>query len=601
MPWDHVVASVLAPLAIWVLLNGVDDCVLDAACAYQWLCARLSKDAEAAFPDASELAGVPERRMAIFVASWHEHSVLQRMVERNMGSQEYSNFDFFLGVYPNDTRTIAAAKEAKRLFPDKVHIATCPHEGPTSKADCLNWIYQRMLLFEEENGARFEMVLTHDAEDLVHPEALRWINYYAQWHDMVQIPVLALPTPWHALTHGVYCDEFAEFQFKDMPARQFLGGFIPSNGVGTGFSRASLDRLAAAHENRVFEPSCLTEDYENGYRLHRLGCAQKFMPIHRHNGSVVATREYFPQKFRLAVKQRTRWVTGIALQSWEFHGVSDTLAQAYWFWRDRKSIIGNLVTPFTNVLFLYGTITWAWSLERHTSWGLAQAAHNPFLIHAMFLSMALQAFHVSVRAWCSGRIYGWKFACAVPLRVIWGNWINFFATASALYRYSNAKVRRQPLRWLKTTHSYPNRAALVEKRLKLGEILVGSQYVTAAQLEEAMRTKPAGALLGEHLLNLGMVTDEELYEALSLEQDIPYGKPERSIVSVPITRSFPVAVARKWQVLPFRVVAGELYVASSTSPHHTMCAELKTYSSLELRFQLVTPREFQELAIEYLP
>jgi adsorption protein B len=71
-----------------------------------------------------------------------------------------------------------------------------------------------MLLHEQETGERFDMVLTHDAEDLMDPDALRWINYYAQFNDMVQIPVLALKTPFRNLSHGVYCDEFAEFQFK---------------------------------------------------------------------------------------------------------------------------------------------------------------------------------------------------------------------------------------------------------------------------------------------------------------------------------------------------------------------------------------------------
>ena len=118
-----------------------------------------------------------------------------------------------------------------------------------------------MLLYEEEHGVRFDMILTHDAEDLIDPDALRWINYYAQWNDMVQIPVLALKTPVREFSHGVYCDEFTEFQFKDMPARQLLGGFIPSNGVGTGFSRRALELLAEAHHNRIFEPTCLTEDY----------------------------------------------------------------------------------------------------------------------------------------------------------------------------------------------------------------------------------------------------------------------------------------------------------------------------------------------------
>ena len=66
---------------------------------------------------------------------------------------------------------------------------------------------------------------------------------------MVQIPVLPLPTGLAEMTHGVYCDEFAEYQLKDIPARQRLGGFLPSNGVGTGFDRNALER-SGVHPRR---------------------------------------------------------------------------------------------------------------------------------------------------------------------------------------------------------------------------------------------------------------------------------------------------------------------------------------------------------------
>src|SRR5277367_5395288 len=123
---------------------------------------------------------------------------------------------------------------------------------------------------------------------------------------MVQIPVLALPTPLGEIAHGVYCDEFCEYQHKDMMARSFMGGFVPSNGVGTGFSRRALELLAAAHSNRIFEPACLTEDYENGFRIARLGLSQKFIPIHLRHGRAIATREYFPRRFADAIRQRSR-------------------------------------------------------------------------------------------------------------------------------------------------------------------------------------------------------------------------------------------------------------------------------------------------------
>jgi bacteriophage N4 adsorption protein B len=210
---DHWIASLLVPLAFWVLLNGIDDLIIDFTSLVSYIGRVLSKDPRHRVPSDEEIDAVPPRRMAVFVALWHEHLVIQKMIDNNVTKLNYPCVDFFAGVYPNDARTLAAVREAMKRYPN-VHLSIAPHDGPTSKADNLNWIYQRMLLHEEKHGVRFEMILTHDAEDLMDPDGLRWINYYAQWNDMVQIPVLALWTPARQLSHGVYCDEFAEFQFK---------------------------------------------------------------------------------------------------------------------------------------------------------------------------------------------------------------------------------------------------------------------------------------------------------------------------------------------------------------------------------------------------
>src|SRR6185312_6960736 len=45
------------------------------------------------------------------------------------------------------------------------------------------------------------------------------------------------------------------YQTKDIPVRQFLGGFVASNGVGTGFPRAVLEQLAAGNSGRIFDPA----------------------------------------------------------------------------------------------------------------------------------------------------------------------------------------------------------------------------------------------------------------------------------------------------------------------------------------------------------
>jgi adsorption protein B len=600
MPIDHWIANLMAPLALWVVVNGFDDLFILLVAAFAWLRFRFASDRRERTPTERELDAVPQRRMAIFVCLWHEHGVIRDMVEHNIRSIRYQNYDFFIGVYPNDTPTVAAATEVCNRYPN-VHLSMTPHPGGTSKADNLNWIFQRMLLHEERHNVQFEMIVIHDAEDVIHPDDLRWLNYYAQWYDMVQIPVLALPTPFRQLTHGVYCDEFAEFQFKDMPARETLGGFLPSCGVGTGFSRRALESVAAAHSNQIFDATSLTEDYEIGFRIHRLGYRQKFIRILCRNEKFVATREFFAQNFRKAVNQRSRWVTGIGLQSWEKHGLRDTMSQFYWFWRDRKGLVANILTPVTNGLCLYGMITWAIASAHHVQWGLGAELQAGWLRELGWWPVLLVFPQTASRMYCCGLVYGWKFAAFVPVRVPWANFINCCAAFKAIWNYLVARVRGVPLRWLKTEHAYPNRAALLTGRRKLGDILVDSGYFAAEELNSILAVQPACTRIGEYLVQLGRLSEEQLYAALGLQHDLPFGKPQADVISPEVTRAIPADLARRCKVLPFRVVAGQLYIATQEVPTEQILSQVRVFWPLEVRFRLVNPRAFKELIDEYLP
>ena len=175
------------------------------------------------------------------------------------------------------------------------------------------------------------------------------------------------------MTHGIYCDEFAEFQTIDMRARGLSGSFLPSNGVGTGYSRAVLDRLAEERSNRVFEPASLTEDYESGVRIFQLGFRQFFAKLERHNGAFLATREYFPRTFHAAVRQRTRWVTGICLQGWERLGWHESGITRYWFWRDRKALITNPIGLLVSLLMMLSLADLAVAYLTGSPWHFAIA------------------------------------------------------------------------------------------------------------------------------------------------------------------------------------------------------------------------------------
>ncbi|HEY1760631.1 MAG TPA: glycosyl transferase family protein [Bryobacteraceae bacterium] len=583
--FDRGMLWLLMPLAWTILLSGLDDIVVDAFWAFAWIKAKVRPAARLFPPGEGQLASAPQRRIAILVPLWHEHEVIGKMLEHNFASIRYSDYHIFAGCYPNDDLTQEAVQSAAARFPN-VHLALCPHDGPTSKADCLNWIFQHLLLEEEAQGEPFEVIVTHDAEDLIHPEELRWINYYSGRFDFIQTPVLALPTPLWDFTHGVYCDEFAEYHTRDMTVRAISGGFVPSSGVGTGYRREALERLARASSNRIFDPEALTEDYVNGLRLFRLKCTQTFVPLGRGSSApdLVATRELFPQTWGAALRQRTRWVTGIALQGWQQFGWRGTPGEVYWLWRDRKGLIGNPLSLLSNAVFAYGVATSLWTRM------------SPAAARVGIATLTLQLLRAGIRMACVARVYGLPFSLGVPFRAVYANALNSAATFQALGRYAVARALGRPLKWLKTEHAYPTRAILLAHKRRLGDILIGSGHLTPDALAAALEFCPPSLRLGEHLINTGQLTPEVLYEALSVQQGLPVVEVDAGSVPVGVAHALPEKVARDWKVLPFRVADGNLFLAGPEIPTPETTRALRPFTSLELRFHLVTPDAFETLA-----
>jgi hypothetical protein len=67
-----------------------------------------------------------------------------------------------------------------------------------------------------------------------------------------------------------------------------------------------------------------------------------------------------------------------------------------------------------------------------------------------------------------------------------------------------------------------------------------------------------------------------------------------------VARSLPEHAMRRWQVLPFRIAEGALFVASPEAPESGLATELAAFTSLELRFHLIPQREFDQLAAALL-
>lgn len=572
----------LAVLASVLLVSGIDDFFPMLICI--WSSVRGPR-----LPDSGN---ADQRRIAIFVPCWQEADVIGSMLRHNIAAIKYRNFDFFIGTYPNDPQTTGEVRSLAGLF-GNVQLAMCHRAGPTSKADCLNSIFARMQELEAERGIRFDTIVLHDAEDIIHPDALDIINRERAYYDMVQVPVLPLKTGLDEITHGIYCDEFAEFQTLDMLARRYSGAFVPSNGVGTGFCREMLAQFAAEQNGQVFDPASLTEDYEIGVKVHAAGYRQMFVPLRRGENGWMVTREYFPRKLKSAIRQRTRWVTGIALQCWERVGWPGNWGTKYWFWRDRKGLVASPLSLLANVISVVGLIDYtAATVGHYVAWF---ASTWPLVARLCCLTLALQVFRILLRAACVARIYGLRFAIGVPFRAVHANMVNCCASMTALRDYLQARMHGRKLVWQKTDHMYPSAQTLPLKRRDLLEVLHECSCLSAEEVADLRRRLPPDADPATFLFKAGLVSEDLLCLSQSLQCGVPAVRVNHSLVRKHVLRSLPTYIEERYGLLPFDMHDGKLAVAGWLVPSAHVLDELKARINLDVEFQLVRRSDYEEL------
>ncbi|MFN3287968.1 MAG: glycosyl transferase family protein, partial [Sphingomonadaceae bacterium] len=431
---------------IGLLVSGLDDLAVDLA----WLA---SRPAARRHPPvvAEDLVTSAPGRFAILVPAWDEGELVGAMLTRLLATQDHPGLSVFAGVYPNDpaTRTAVAAIEDPRL-----HMVVTPRPGPTSKADCLNALWRAALAHEAATGARFKAMVLHDAEDLVHPLELRVFDALIPRLGLVQLPVVPLADPESRWVAGHYLDEFSESHGKDLVVRERMGAGLPSAGVATAIERTLLGRIARARGGEPFDPACLTEDYELGLAAARLGARGALVRVRDRSGALVATREHFPASFGTAVRQKSRWLAGIALAGWERTGWASGAAEAWWRWRDRKPVLGAPLTLLAWVALALGLAIAAARAAWPQAWAGVPALVREGSALAWLLAAngALMAWRLAMRASFTTREHGWRDGLRALPRALVANAINIAAMARAWRRWAAAKAQGGPPAWEKTAH-----------------------------------------------------------------------------------------------------------------------------------------------------
>ena len=436
--------------AIGLLLGGLDELAIDLLYLGRTLWRRATVYRR---HDAMTTRTLPPPatagRMAIFVPAWNEADVIGPMLWSALRAWGPGDYRIFVGVYPNDPDTIAAVASLAEDEP-RIVMAIHSRQGPTTKADCLNLLWRAMLRDEKAERARFKAIVLHDAEDVVHEDALRLLDRMCDRFDLVQLPVLPLPSQQSQWVAGHYCDEFAESHTKNLIVREALGAAVPSAGVGCAFRRDALARLAEEQSGRPFDPHSLTEDYEIGLRLAERGCSSVFVRMMDAQGQPVCTREHFPERLEDAVRQKTRWTIGISLAGWDRLGWHGGFTERWMRLRDRRAALSALVL---GAAYLGGV---GWMLLMGIGWlgGPEPLPPHPSLSPLLTITAVLMLWRMLMRACFVTHAYGWRQGLRSIPRIAIGNVIAMLAARRALFRYA-AMLRGAPLQWDKTTHRFP--------------------------------------------------------------------------------------------------------------------------------------------------
>ncbi|RDU98417.1 glycosyl transferase family protein [Trinickia dinghuensis] len=533
---------VAAVVAVAIFVSSLDDLFVDL---WYW-----SRETYRQFTvkrrfrplTAAELQAREEQPIAIMVPAWLEYDVIAAMLEDLVRVLDYRQYVVFVGTYRNDARTIEEVERMRRRY-RQLRRVEVPHDGPTCKADCLNWVIQAIFKYEREADIEFAGVVLHDSEDVLHPLELKFFNYLLPRKDMIQLPVASLERHWFELVAGTYMDEFAEWHAKDLVVRESLAGAVPSAGVGTCFSRRALLALIDETDNQPFNTESLTEDYDVGARLAKLGMQSIFArfpvtfaarrktwfglgPVREFTLTMpLCVREFFPDTLRTAYRQRARWTLGIGLQGWRQTGFSGSLANRYLLLRDRKGTVTAIVGMLAYVLvaqFLLFALADALGIAPpFAASPLADASWFRALLWINAVALMLRTVQ---RIYFVTRLYGWEHGLLSAPRMVVANYINFLAVARAWRLFLVHVFTGKRLAWDKTMHDFPSADGLLDRRQRLGELLISWQAIDAEQLQSALDEAHAReAPLGRVLMAKGWLDDETLAEAIAFQSDIGRG------------------------------------------------------------------------------
>ena len=171
------------------------------------------------------------------------------------------------------------------------------------------------------------------------------------------------------------------------------------------------------------------------------------LPVAPGSRAVVASRGHFPADLHAAVRQKARWIGGIAIAGWERLGWSGGIGERWMRMRDRRGL-------FAAMLLVAGYLALLLWLQIWLAAALGAPVRfeaSPLLVGLLTANAWLFGWRIVMRFGFTTAAYGLGEGLRSIPRVVVGNAIAILAARRALALHEAGGPRK----WDKTRHMFP--------------------------------------------------------------------------------------------------------------------------------------------------
>jgi len=130
---------------------------------------------------------------------------------------------------------------------------------------------------------------------------------------------------------------------------------------------------------------------------------------------------------------------------------------------------------------------------------------------------------------------------------------------------------------------------------KLGQILVHYKIITPEQLEEGLKIqKNREKRIGEILIDLGRVTQDEINWVLGKQLNLPYVQVNIGNIDIQLSKNISEDTLRKFKAIPIMELNDELVIAMADPTDEEAIEVIKEITKRKLKYVLASFKNIDE-------